>query len=183
MNKTLISVACALALLPVVPVARANNMVFPKTILKFHTMVGNTSPYIAAYPVAIRGILGGPKPWDLTRAVGELKSDGTLHIEIKGLIIPASVPGFGFNPAKYFQAVVSCRTLAPHGGTYYKNLVTPKADTRMIGNYKLGNAVIDGKVSLPDPCIAPIVFVTSPAFKNPPTGYWFAATGYESGSN
>jgi len=64
----------------------ASGMVFPQTVLKFHTMVGNTSPYVAGEAVGIRGILGGPYPWDLTRAVGELKSDGSLQIQIQGLI-------------------------------------------------------------------------------------------------
>jgi len=178
-NRILVSALCALALSSITLPSFASGMVFPQTVLKFHTMVGNTSPYVAGEAVGIRGILGGPYPWDLTRAVGELKSDGSLQIQIQGLIIPASA-GFGYNPAPYFQAVVSCRTLASNGGTYYKNVVTPKADTRMIGDYKLGNAVIVGKVSLPEPCIAPIVFVTSPAGKNPPNGYWFASTGYES---
>ena len=34
-----------------------------------------------------------------------------------------------------------------------------------------GDAMIRATVALPDPCVAPIVFVTSP------TGAWFAATG------
>jgi len=34
-----------------------------------------------------------------------------------------------------------------------------------------GDSEIDANVKLPSPCIAPIVFVTSP------TGAWFAATG------
>lgn len=181
MIKKVICAMGALALLPVALPASANGMVFPKTVLKFHTMVGNTAPYVESDPVTIRGILGGPHPWDLTYAVGELKSNGVLHIRIQGLIIPKNNAGqFGFNPVQYFQAVVSCRTLTVNSaGAYYQNMVTPKADTRMIGNYKLGDAVISGKVNLPNPCIAPIVFVTSPAFKNPPTGFWFAATGDE----
>ena len=35
------------------------------------------------------------------------------------------------------------------------------------------DALIDEVLDLPDPCIAPIVFVTSP------TGAWFAVTGVE----
>jgi hypothetical protein len=34
-----------------------------------------------------------------------------------------------------------------------------------------GNADIRARVTLPQPCVAPIVFVASP------TGAWFAATG------
>ena len=36
---------------------------------------------------------------------------------------------------------------------------------------KEGDSRIEARVGLPRPCIAPIVFVTSP------TGAWFAATG------
>jgi len=35
-----------------------------------------------------------------------------------------------------------------------------------------GNASIEANLSLPQPCIAPIVFVTTPS------GAWFAATGH-----
>lgn len=177
MNKKLVSALGALALLPIAIPVHADGMMFSKTLLKFHTMVGNTSPYVRSTGMGIRGILGGPFPWDLTRAVGELKANGDLHIRIQGLIIPASA-GKGFNPAPYFQAVVSCRTLTANSkGHYYRNIVTSASDTHMIGNPKLGDAVINAKVPLPPTCIAPIVFVTSPASKNPPTGFWFAATG------
>jgi len=111
--------------------------------------------------------------------VGKLDSTGALRIRVQGLIIPASA-GYGYNPAPFFQAVVSCYILTT--GTY-QNVVTPKADTRMIGDPTLGNAVIDSKVTLPESCIAPIVFITSPAKKNPPTGYWFAATGWKPASS
>jgi len=178
----MLSALTGLALFPAVIPAHADGMVFPKTLLHFNNMLGNSAPYTADSGVMIRGILGGPVPWDLTRAQGELKSTGALRIRVQGLIIPASA-GYGYNPAPFFQAVVSCRTLtADEKGNYYRNLVTPKADTRMIGDPKLGNAVINSKVRLPNPCIAPIVFVNSPAGKNPPTGYWFAATGWESTS-
>jgi len=181
-NKKLLSALSALALLPVAIPAHADRMTFSRPLLKFHTMVGNTAPYTVGGGARIRGILGGPFPWDITRAVGELRSNGDLHIRVKGLIIPASA-GKGFNPAPYFQAVVSCRTLtANSAGKYYRNMVTPKADTRMIGNTRRGDAVINGKVKLPDPCIAPIVFVTSPAKMDKPTGYWFAATGNQTTS-
>jgi hypothetical protein len=38
-----------------------------------------------------------------------------------------------------------------------------------------GDATIKATVDLPDPCVAPIVFVTSGT--GPPPGNWFAATG------
>lgn len=185
MKKELFCAMGALALLSVGIPARAADTVFPKNLVSFNSMVGNSAPYIKSDGVTIRGILGGPFPWDLTQATGTLMSNGALHIQVQGLIIPASA-GFGYNPAPFFQAVVSCRTLtADADGNYYRNIVTPPADTTMIGDPKHGDAVINANVALPDTCIAPIVFVTSPAGKNPPTGFWFAATGDEptAGSN
>lgn len=155
---------------------------FAKNVVRFDTMFGNAYPYVKSTGLTIRGILGGPHPWDLTFAHGTLRSNGFLHIRVQGLIIPASA-GFGYNPAPYFQAVVSCRTLASNGGTYYENIVTPPGDTKMIGDPTLGNAVINAKIKLPDACIAPIVFVTSPAANKPPDGFWFASTGYQANGN
>lgn len=181
-NKKLVYTMSALVFFAVAAIAQAAGKPFPRSVLKFDTMVGNTSPYVESTGLAIRGILGGPHPWDLTSAHGELRSDGSLRIRVQGLIIPEDA-GFGYNPAPYFQAVVSCRTLNSNGGYYYENMVTPPGDTKMIGDPKLGNAIINSKVNLPNTCIAPIVFVTSPAANDPPTGFWFAATGCESNGN
>lgn len=179
MNRKLLSALGALAFLTVTIGAHAGESLFPKTLLKFHTMVGNSPPYTEDGGVLIRGMEGGPKPWTLTRAVGELRADGSLRMRIQGLIIPASA-GVGNNPAPYFQAVVSCRTLTVNSaGQYFKNMVTHKEDTRMIGDTTRGDARIDARLNLPNPCIAPIVFVTSPSRVEPPFGYWFAATGFQ----
>lgn len=178
MNKKILIAMSAVVLFASVAFAQTVWTPFPKTVLTFDTMVGNTNPYIESTGMEIRGILGGPHPWDLTFAQGSLRSDGTLHIRIQGLIIPANA-GFGYNPAPFFQAVVSCKTLVSHNGNYYENIVTPRGDTKMIGNPTLGNAIINARINLPDTCIAPIVFVTSPAGKNPPLGFWFASTGFE----
>jgi len=43
--------------------------------------------------------------------------------------------------------------------------------TRQFRASMAGNSEIRARVKLPEPCIAPIVFVASP------TGAWFAATG------
>jgi hypothetical protein len=42
----------------------------------------------------------------------------------------------------------------------------------MIGNPRNGDAKIEAQLTLPEPCVAPIAFVTSPA------GSWFAVTGF-----
>lgn len=143
-----------------------------ETILEFKTMVGVDGPFLgSANP--IREVNGGGAPWVLDLAHGRLRADGDLDILVKGLIIPAR-PGFeqfGFNPAPFFQAIVSCLTLDESGEVVERNLLTEPEDTQMIGDPRNGDARIRAQLTLPDPCVAPIIFVTSP------TGSWFASTG------
>jgi len=74
----------------------------------------------------------------------------------------------GNNPAASFRAIVSCLTGA--GGT--ENVMTdPFPATTGPASAGGGNSQIEADVTLPQPCIAPIVFVASA------TGSWFAATG------
>jgi hypothetical protein len=51
------------------------------------------------------------------------------------------------------------------------NATMPTVQTGLFPASMAGDSQIEDTVSLPDPCIAPIVFVTSPS------GAWFAATG------
>ena len=79
--------------------------------------------------------------------------------------MPANLQGT--NPVPQFRAIVSCLTPDDAGtGVQTVNLTTAPVPAS-----PEGNAQIRARVELPDPCIAPIVFVTSP------TGAWFAATG------
>lgn len=102
-----------------------------------------------------RGIVGGGKPWVITSGSGEVDRDGTVHVTVTGLVIP--VLG-NINPLPAFGATVSCVT--PHGIVNLRTGIAPATPA--------GNATIDGSVTLPHPCLNPIVFVTSP------TGAWFA---------
>lgn len=136
-------------------------------VLEFDTMAGVVEPFTgSAHPV--RGISGGLLPWELDRARGELRSDGRLEIKVEGLVlarrapVPAGVQGT--NPVDHFRAVVSCLTPgSPDSGERITTDLVPASTD--------GDARISTQVDLPEPCIAPIVFVTSP------TGAWFAATG------
>lgn len=130
------------------------------TVLEFETMEGVAGPFLGtANP--IRGVPGGGRPWVLTRAEGELTDDGKLEIEVRGLVIP----GVG-NPVAAFRGMVSCLTT---DGT---NVLTDNVSTADFPATPTGDAVIEAMVDLADPCIAPIIFVTSPG------GNWFAATGF-----
>ncbi len=138
-------------------------------VLRADTMVGVDGPFVGtANP--IRGINGGGLPWVLDEAKVELERDGKLKVEVEGLIIPADL-GFGNNPAPFFRVIVSCLSVDADGNVVTANVMTTNDAEVMEGDPLNGDAKIEADVELPTPCIAPIVFVTSP------DGSWFSATG------
>jgi len=162
--------ALGVALVSLVPVlgASAPAGADPGTILKFTSMTPVTGPYVGtANP--IRTVPGGGLPWIITAGNGALKSDGRLLVHVRGLVLAdqAPVPPAlrGTNPVPDFEAIVSCQTITGSMAT-----VTNVATGQFAASMR-GNADIKARVKLPEPCIAPIVFVASP------TGAWFAATG------
>ncbi len=135
-------------------------------------MIGVPRPYTGPTN-AIRGIPGGGLPWVISFGKGELKGDGSLEIKVKGLVLDPSDPAViaggrgGTNPSPVFKVLVSCMSKDAAGNAVVSNVSTdpfPATPT--------GNAQIEAQLSLPSPCIAPIIFVTSG------TGSWFAATGF-----
>ena len=139
------------------------------TVLSFDTMVGVNGPFLgAANP--IRGVNGGGLPWVFNSVSGKLLSNGRLTLTVNGLIIPASA-GVGFNPAAFFRVLVSCITLNANGLPVERRLITGPNPAVMVGDPRNGDAVFNTRLNLPNPCIAPIIFITSP------TGSWFAVTG------
>jgi hypothetical protein len=141
----------------------------PGTILKFDSMAPVTGPYVGSSS-PIRGVPGGGLPWMIMSGTGSLKSDGHVVVQVRGLVLADESPVppalQGTNPVPDFEVLVSCQTISPDGMATISNLST--------GGFPAssdGNSTIDATVSLPHPCIAPILFVTSP------TGAWFAATG------
>jgi hypothetical protein len=132
-------------------------------VLKFERMAPVVAPFMGATN-PIRGLNGGGVPWSIESGTGFLRADGSLHVEVQGLIIPAR----GNNPISAFRGVVNC--LTPDSPTNGVNLVTeafPATTT--------GDSTIDATVDLPDTCVAPIVFVTNGT--GSPPGAWFATTG------
>jgi hypothetical protein len=132
-------------------------------VLKFDRMAPVVVPFTGTTN-PIRGIGGGGVPWSIESGTGFLRADGRLHIEVKGLIIPAR----GNNPISAFRGVVNC--LTPDSPTNGVNLLTDPFPATMTGD-----AEIDATVDLPDTCVAPIVFVTNGT--GSPPGAWFATTG------
>ena len=147
-------------------------------ILEFDTMIGVPRPYTGATN-AIRGVPGGGLPWVVAAAEGELKTSGKLEISIQGLVIDPNDPAAiaagraGTNPSATFKAMVSCLSKDSAGNPITVNVSTdPFPATTGPASAGGGNAEVEAQLTLPQPCIAPIIFVTSG------TGSWFAATGF-----
>ena len=80
---------------------------------------------------------------------------------MEGLVLATT----GTNPVTSFRALVSCQTVVDDAAAVV-NVSTAAFPATTTGDSKIA-----ATVSLPSPCFAPIVFVTSPG------GSWFAVTG------
>jgi hypothetical protein len=132
-------------------------------ILEWQTMVG-VPQALTGTQAPIRGINGGGIPWTLTAAKGELSTTGHLEIKVDGLVLASTLS----NPISTFRAIVSC--LSADGSVQNVQTATFPATTGL-ASAGGGDATIEADVELTQPCIAPIVFVTSAG------GAWFASTG------
>lgn len=141
-------------------------------VLEFNTMVGLPRPFTGGTN-AIRGIPGGGLPWVIEFGKGTLNPDGRVDILVKGLVFDPNDQTVidrglaGINTIPNFKAIVSCLSKDADG-----NVTTVNVQTGLFPADEAGNARIKDTVSLPQPCIAPIIFVTSPG------GAWFASTGF-----
>jgi hypothetical protein len=132
-----------------------------ETVLEFKTMVGVDGPFRGAAN-AIRGVPGAGAPWRIDDVNGELKTDGNLEIDVEGLVLVST----GLNPAAAFRAAVSCLTSTD------TTVATVNLVTEQFPATPTGDSEIEANVSLPSPCVAPIVFVMNPGGTS-----WFAVTG------
>ena len=163
--------ALVVAAIGLAPVLAANSSASadPGTILKFTVMTPVTGPYVGMAN-QIRGVPGGGLPWMITSGNGSLTRDGKVLIHVRGLVLAdqPSVPANlrGINPVPDFVAIISCQTISAGGTAAITNVRTGAFPASTAGK-----ADINARVKLPQPCIAPIVFVASPG------GAWFAVTG------
>ncbi len=168
--KTLAQTLAVMALLSMLffagsaPAASARNL----RILQFDTMVGVPPTLTGTQSqLPLRGINGGGLPWMVGSAMGYLTASGQLKVEVQGLVFAAG-PNTGSNTVPSFRALVSC---VRSDGTSDNILTAAFPATLGPASAGGGDADIETQVTLPQPCIAPIIFVTSPG------GAWFAATG------
>jgi hypothetical protein len=136
------------------------------TILQFSNMVGIPQAFTGTQQ-PIRGIDGGGLPWVLTSANGVLTSNGHLVLNINGLVFAAG-PNAGSNTIPAFGVIVSCLTADGSPANIFVGTFPATTGSALSGG---GDAHIHANVDLPQSCIAPIIFVTSPG------SAWFAATG------
>ena len=119
----------------------------------------------------------GGLPWVVAEGKAKLWAGGRLEVEVEGLAFdPADATVIarglaGQNTVASVKAIVSCQSVVD-GAAVVVNVESPLAPaTTGAASAGGGDATISATLALPSPCIAPIVFVTSP------TGAWFAATG------
>ena len=143
-----------------------------RALTVFNTMYGVEGPFLGAAN-AIRGLPGDDLPWEIASAMGSVSSDGRVTVFVRGLVFPddESVPEElrGINDEEEFRAVVSC--LSESGGMVTEANVATAPFPADIG----GNSFIWGQVDLPNPCVAPVVFIV-PGDED----YWLAVSGHES---
>ncbi len=144
----------ALVLFP----ALAGPAVASENLFEFSRLRG-----IPTAGVAIRNIAGGGLPWTIERGEAKLEEDGTLKVEVEGLVLAAG-PAAGTNPVSQFTATLSCLNA---DGTIDNISTAPvPASSR-------GDARIEQVLSLPETCLGPIVFV-----QGFPSLRWFAISGF-----
>ncbi len=137
-------------------------------ILEAQTLVGVPAGLTGAQSIEpLRGISGGGIAWTLTSGKAELSATGELEIKVTGLVL-ASGANAGSNPSPTFRGLVSC---VKADGTFLNILTDAFPATTGPATSGGGNSTIETTVTLPSPCIAPIIFVTSAG------GSWFASTG------
>ena len=152
-------------------VTRAENA---PMIIQFQTMYGVDGPFLDPAN-AIRGVQPDDLPWEVESVNGKLRTNGHLRIHVEGLVFkddPSVPPELrGKNDEPFFRAVVSCLTEDEDAGT------TPVANVVTEGfaaSIPEGDSDIDTRIELPNPCVAPIVFIMAGSEDK-----WFAVTGFE----
>jgi hypothetical protein len=146
----------------------------PRNILTFETMYAVDGPFLGeANP--IRGVIGDELPWTIAHHVrGKLVTNGHLKIRVRGLVFtddPEVPPELrGKNDETEFRALVSC--ISEEGS----NVVTKNVTTAGFPATESGDSDIDSTLELPQPCVAPVVFVLAGSEDK-----WFAVSGFEAG--
>lgn len=142
-----------------------------RLLLSFGTMFGVDGAFVGSTN-PVDDIPGDELPWEIARTFGTLDTDGNLFVIVRGLVFKddPSVPEElrGINDEDEFRAAVSCLTEA-NDAVSRSNVVSDGFPANL-----RGNSLIFAHLELPDPCIAPAVFILAGSEDK-----WFAVTGFE----
>jgi hypothetical protein len=160
--------------------ATSNNNSSGRAILRFDTMYAVNGPFVSHVPAQptdpnIRDVLGDSLPWAINKSIkGVLTANGDLRIQVRGLVFTDRP-----NDEANFRALVSCQTVE-NNAIVVKNAITVPFPTGGRHNnpnlIARGNANIRARLTLPKPCIAPIVMILNG--DGQVGNFWFAVTGF-----
>ena len=107
-------------------------------------------------PNVVNGISPGGQPWVIARLSANIKSDGRISVEGRGLLL-AGGNGIGTSGGQSVRALLFC------GGVMFNSDLVPLAAN--------GDFEIDGMLSAvpPSPCTTPVLLIVNPGPR------WFAA--------
>ena len=127
--------------------AGGNNKVFDEN------MIGLPQP-----GVVVAGVTGAGHAWAIEHGNAKIFADGRVLVNVEGLVLTPE----GTNPVTTGRAVVSC-----NGGATAADIVMSDIVPFSVPD---GDAHVNQRLTLPDPCANPVVFFTNA------TGRWFAVT-------
>lgn len=117
----------------------------------------------------IHTVAAGGLPWRLDRGSVRLKADGSMRVEIKGLVIPIAHGAFPAGTALPVNTVSASLYCAPDSSAAV-------ATATAVPISASGDATIRDTITLPATCLAPIVLV----HPNGSATAYIAATGWRS---
>ena len=126
------------------------------------------APSLPTDPV-IHTVAAGGLPWMLDRGNVRLKADGSVRIEIQGLVIPIAHGTFPAGTARPVTTVSASLYCAPDSSAAV-------ATTAAVPISASGDATIRDTITLPATCLAPIVLI----HPNGGINAYIAATGWRS---
>ena len=122
--------------------------------LELGAMAGVPSAFTSSQE-QMRDLLPGGLPWVIGPAKAEVTTSGKVEVKFQDLLFAPGTAPAGTNTIPVMKVIVSCVT---DGGDVV-NVSTPTFPvTTGVG---AGDGSVEATVSLPETCLAPVVFVTT----------------------
>ena len=127
------------------------------------SLLGLPAAFKMSTGVLVRGVGGGGAPWVVAEGEAELDSDGDLEVEVEGLLITGT-GGAADGTIGSVTDVAASLTCEGAGVV---------ATTGVFPLSAAGDAEIEDEITIPSPCVGPIILIRIGA-----TGHWIAASGF-----